>query len=243
MPYLNAWPLVHGLGDHVQMAVPSELAQRFAKGEVDVALIPVFEALSRPEAVIADDIAIASRGEVFSVFLASREPFDSLETIALDAASRTSVHLLKCLLAEFHELEPTYVEKPETATQARLLIGDAAIQFRLQHADDGWRFLDLGEEWMRCTGLPFVFACWIFRPGFEPAEPLANLLRSAKRSGLMAIEEFAAKSENPDFVREYFGRHVRYDLRTDERKAIELFGTLLRKHGHVDVPETKIRYV
>jgi len=244
VPYLNARPLIAGLEEIVSLDLPATLAERFAAGELDAALVPVFEAVERDHALIADDIAIASRGEVFSVFLAHREPLAALETIALDPASHTSNHLLQVLLAEFHDLTPDYVDAPTDDAQARLLIGDAALEFRQAHGVDGWHFLDLGAEWMRCTGLPFVFACWVFRDGVKEPARLAEALRDVKRRGLDAREQIAAESADRDFTRRYLTEFIRFDLGPDEKQAIALFATLLRKHGLVRATgEVEIRYV
>ena len=47
VPYLNARPLVRGIEEHVTFEVPALLADRFAGGDYDVALLPVFEAFRR----------------------------------------------------------------------------------------------------------------------------------------------------------------------------------------------------
>lgn len=243
VPYLNARPLTEGLGERLVFDVPSRLAERFAAGELDAALVPVFEAVSRERALIADGMAIASRGEVFSVFLAHRVPLAELESVALDPDSRTSSHLVQCLLAEFHGLDPRYAIAPEDDAQARVVIGDPAIQFRRAHGDDGWQFLDLGAEWLRCTGLPFVFACWVLREGVNDAAALAEGLRAAKARGLAARERIATESDDPEFVRRYLTENIRFDLGDDEKCAIALFAALLRKHGLVEAGDVEIRYV
>jgi predicted solute-binding protein len=244
VPYLNARPLVEGLAGQLVFDVPSRLADRFAAGELDAALLPVYEAVSHESALIADDMAIASRGEVFSVFLAHREPLAEVETVALDPASHTSNHLLQCLFAEFHGIEPRYVSAPVDDAQARLLIGDPALAFRRAHGDDGWHFLDLGAEWLRCTELPFVFACWVLREDVRNAEMLADALREVKRRGLAARPCIAAGFEDAAFVERYLTENIRFDLREGEKRGIALFAALLRKHGLVEaVAEAKVRYV
>jgi predicted solute-binding protein len=244
VPYLNARPLVEGIADHVVFRVPSQLAERFIVGELDAALLPVYEAVAHEHATIADGMAIACRGEVFSVFLAHREPLDALESIALDPASHTSNRLLQCLLAEFHELEPDFASAPQDDNQARLLIGDAALQFRRANAGSDWQFLDLGAEWMRCTGLPFVFACWVLRDGVLDGELLADALRLVKQHGLAARARIAGEFEDAGFVEHYLTHFIRFDLREEEKQAIALFAALLRKHGLAETTaESRIRYV
>ncbi len=243
VPYLNARPLIEGLEGRVSLDFPARLAERFAAGELDAALVPVYEAVERQSAMIADGIAIAARGAVFSVFVAHHGPLAAQETIALDPASRTSNHLLQCLLAEFHECEPAYLPAPTDADGARLLIGDAAVQFRRERGAEGWEFLDLGAEWMRCTGLPFVFACWVLRDDVRDPEKLAARLRAVKQDGLAARERFVAESSDPAFTRRYLSEFIRFDLGPEEKRAVALFAALLRKHGIVASAAAQIRYV
>ncbi|HEX8295351.1 MAG TPA: MqnA/MqnD/SBP family protein, partial [Chthoniobacteraceae bacterium] len=133
--YLNSRPLIHAYPGPVHFDHPAGLARGLARGELDVALVPVFEALRSPGYLAVDEVAIACRGPVFSVFLAHRGPLAEVRTIALDPASLTSVHLLKVLLAEFHGLFPEFVPWNESAAaDALLLIGNQAIAFRTSAA-------------------------------------------------------------------------------------------------------------
>jgi len=242
VPYLNARPLVEGIAERLTFLVPSQLADLFATGGLDAALLPVYEAICHERATIVDDVAIACRGEVFSVFLAHREPLEKLESVALDPASHTSNKLLQCLFAEFLGLEPEYVHAPQSDDQPRLLIGDAALEFRKAGGD--WRFLDLGAEWMRWTELPFVFACWVLREQAPDAGALADALREVKRHGIAARPRLAAAYADSSFVERYLTEFIRYDLGDEEKQSIALFAALLRKHGLVATAvESKVRYV
>src|SRR5205085_12606549 len=131
-----------------------------ASGGLDAALVPVFEALREPRYVLVDDVAVGCDGAVFSVFLAHRGALRGVRSVALDPASLTSSNLLKVLLAEFHDLRPAFGGSGD----AKLLIGNQALEFRAaQEGQSEWQFLDLGAEWKRCTGLPFIFAVWALR--------------------------------------------------------------------------------
>src|SRR5476651_2551153 len=88
--YLNSKPLVWALtGDKLVFDVPERLADFFARGELDVALLPVFEILRMGGGLVADNVAIACHGEVFSVLVVSRCAFADCDTIYLDPASRS----------------------------------------------------------------------------------------------------------------------------------------------------------
>jgi len=97
---LNAAPLTRGLEDEVICAPPSKLAEMLRRDELDAALVSVVEVLLSERYDILDGIAVASLGEVKSVFLAHRKPLEELCEVHLDPASITSVNLLKVLLAE-----------------------------------------------------------------------------------------------------------------------------------------------
>src|SRR5215471_15904897 len=98
--YLNSVPLTRGLEDEVVFATPSELAKMLQRDELDAALVSVTEVLFNDRYDILDGTAIASLGEVKSVLLAHRKPFEEAKEIFCDTASLTSVNLLRVLLAE-----------------------------------------------------------------------------------------------------------------------------------------------
>src|SRR5689334_10050564 len=103
--YLNTKPLVYGLPaetDDFELVfdLPSRLADRLSRGELDVALIPSIEFFQNPAYTIVSDACIGCRGPVFSVKLFSRVPVSEIKTLALDEGSRTSVALVQILLRE-----------------------------------------------------------------------------------------------------------------------------------------------
>ena len=228
VPYLNALPLTAAIPEPLELAVPSRLAARYESGSIDAALLPVYQVLQHPAPLIADSICIGSHGEVFSVFLAHREPVEEIRRVCLDPASCTSNALFRCLCAEFLGLAPEFSTQPPSPEEARILIGDPAIDFRLA-APEGWNFLDLGQAWTEHTCLPFVYAVWALRG--ESAPQVAEFLRVAKCEGMANLEELAAKDLRPDFARTYLGGYIRYDLNEPEKRGLSLFAELLYKHG------------
>lgn len=230
--YLNSVPLICAYDGGVIFEHPSRLAAMLDAGELDVALVPVFELFRRPDYKIADGISISSMGRVFSVFLAYQGELSSITRVSLDTASLTSANLLRCILAGFHGLQPEYIRSDLCADPAvpRLLIGNQAIDFRRENCRD-WKYLDLGEEWTSRTGLPFVFALWLFNPGVGNAAAAAGELRRLKQEGVARIPEISR--EDPEFRLDYFQNCIRYDLEDAEKAGMRLFGELLQKHGLV----------
>ena len=240
--YLNSVPLICAYDGPVVFEHPSRLAVMLGAGELDVALVPVFELFRKPEYRIADGISISSIGRVFSVFLAYRGELGAVKKVSLDTASLTSVNLLRCLLAEFHGLRPEYVRSDlcEDAETPRLLIGTQAIDFR-RREDGAWNYLDLGEEWTKQTGLPFVYALWLFNSGVENAGAAAAELRRIKREGIARIPEISR--EDPGFRLDYLQNCIRYDLGAAEKAGLLRFGELLEKHALVETVARDFEFV
>ncbi|HEX7569686.1 MAG TPA: menaquinone biosynthesis protein [Verrucomicrobiae bacterium] len=241
VPYLNAAPLTRDLPGELLFATPSKLAELLRRDELDAALVSVTEVLTNDRYDILDGIAIASLGEVYSVFLAHRKPLAEVKEIFCDTASLTSVNLLKVLLAE-RGLKPEF--KPlenYAAAQEKdfvLLIGDRAIEF--QRSPHTHEIFDLGYAWLEMTNLPFVYAVWALRRGLENRE-LRQELRAAKHSGLETLDHIIETRPefDADFRRDYFEWHIHYHLAEDEKRAIAKFCELLRKHNLGPVFEPK----
>ncbi len=243
--YLNAKPLIHGYDGPVVFDHPSALARDLSLGKLDVALVPIFEALRDPRYLIADGVAIASDGPVYSVFLAHHGPLEKVRTIALDPASLTSVHLLQVLLAEYHDLRPQCVDASAIGeADAELLIGNQAIDFRHEHAGTH-HFLDLGEEWTRCTGLPFVYAPWLIREDLPNARAAAGELRALGRAGVARVDEIVRTEtfREANFRRRYLTQHIQFGLGPREKAGIAKFRELLVKHGFIANDARPLRFV
>ena len=241
VPYLNAVPLTRGLEEQVIFVTPSKLAEMLQRDELDAALVSVTEVLFNDRYDILDGIAVASLGEVKSVFLAHRQPIEQVKEVFCDTASLTSVHLLRVLLAErgfWPEFKPLasydFVSLPDYA----MLIGDPALNFlRAPRQHEIW---DLGAAWYEITGLPFVYAVWALRRGVENAR-LRRQLREAKSFGLDTLDSIiSSRGEyDYDFRKDYLGWHIHYHLGTDEKRGLAKFIELLRKHGLGPVHEPR----
>ena len=233
MPYLNAAPLTRDLGHELVLATPAKLAEMLRRDELDAALVSITEVLLNDRYDILDGIAIASLGEVYSVFLAHKKPLAEVKEVFCDTASLTSVNLLKVLLAE-RGLKPEFKPLENYAAAAAkdfvLLIGDPAIEF--QRAPHTHEIFDLGTAWLELTKLPFVYAVWALRRGMDNKE-LRGALREAKNFGMETLDYVIETREefDQDFRRDYFEWHIHYHLAEDEKRGIAKFCKLLRKHG------------
>jgi chorismate dehydratase len=233
VPYLNSVPLTRGLEDQIVFAPPAELAKLLREDQLDAALLSITEPLLQEGYDILDGIAVASLGEVYSVFLAHRKPLEEVEVVYCDTASLASVSLLKVLLAErglkaeFKALD-YYHDAPHM--DYVLLIGNPAIDFRReQHPHEIW---DLGQAWFELTRLPFVFAVWALRHG-KVDDATKRLLREARDFGLDTLDYIVSSRTEYDaeFRKDYLGWHIHFHLGADEKRGIARFAELLEKHG------------
>ena len=240
--YLNSRPLICAYDGPVTFEHPAVLARMLAHGELDAALVPAFEALRDPGYLLVDDVAVGCDGPVFSVFLAHRGPLSGVRSIALDPASLSSANLLRVLLAEFHGLHPSF----GSAGDAQLLIGNHAIEFRrVEEGKSDWCFLDLGTEWKRCTGLPFVFALWAVCATTPDAHAVADGFRALRVAGCARIPELIEREDFGDreMRRRYLSEYLRFSLGADEHRALELYRTLLARHRLISGDPRKLQFV
>lgn len=241
--YLNSKPLIEDLAELAPQAelildFPSRLADRLGQGELDVALIPSIECVLGPKYEIVSDACVATHGPVLSVKLYSRVPMPEIRTLALDEGSRTSAALAKILLAERFGLHPKLERLPldldtrDTTADAILLIGDRAIHPPAEAFSVVW---DLGAEWTRWTGLPFVFAMWATRAGTDLG-PVEEALCQARDLGLRRVTEIAAREApllglSGQTTLEYLTENLYYRLGPAERRGFQRYHELAMKQG------------
>lgn len=242
--YLNSKPLIEGLGGgedfRLILDYPSRLADDLAAGKLDVALIPSVECLRHPEYTIVSDACVAARGAVLSVKLYSRVAPGEIRTLALDAGSRTSAALVRTMLYHKYAVVPEVRALPlpsdnlDPRADAVLLIGDRAIQPPAERFHTIW---DLGEEWRRWTGLPFVFAVWAARAdlnGFRGE--LERTLSKARDLGVSRVNEIAQR-EAPELgltanqAHDYLTKNLHFRLGAAERNGFQLFRELAAEAG------------
>lgn len=242
--YLNARPLVEGLercrDAVVTFDVPARLLGALLEERVDVALAPVMDALTSPEALAALPVGcIASDGATRSVALFSRTPIGAIRTVLTDAESRTSAALCEILLRKRYgsSAEVSRAAGPIAGVAARatdadavLLIGDKVERDPPDPADFPHR-LDLGAAWKEWTGGPFVYAAWVCLAS-RASEPVIargrDLLdrqrrRNAMRIGWIADRRAPEHGWRTPEARAYLHGVIGYDFTEAHRRAVERF--------------------
>jgi cyclic dehypoxanthinyl futalosine synthase len=232
--FLNARPITYGLErSHevdLRFDIPSACADALARGEVDLALLPLASYATFPEPLrVVPGVAVAGRGAVRTVLLVGEVPWEEMDEIALDSASRSSALLLRILTRErglhpvFEESDHQGILEAAAGRRGALIIGDQGFRAAELYP----HVYDLGHEWAALTGLPFVYAVWAGRPGAASPADVA-WLRSSLRRGLEHRAEiaraFAADRGLPASVCEgYLSHNIRYQLGAEELSGAAAF--------------------
>ena len=181
IPYINCYPVygaidrgVVNLDAELVDGVPTDLNRRMASGQLDISVVSAVEyARESARYLLLPDLAISCDGPVRSVMLFSRRAAGELSSrkVLVSRSSMTSVALLELLFENVWHASPRFVpgdaevrdviEADDEATDARLVIGDAALVLGSTRRDRYPFVYDLGEMWKQWTGQPFVFAVWV----------------------------------------------------------------------------------
>jgi chorismate dehydratase len=240
--YLNTRPLISVLetgeipGYQVMADVPSRLPALVEGGEADLGLLPVGYCVERPELALVENVGIACRGPVRSILLLTRQSARECSRIAVTTSSISSVALLSLLLEHWFksEAELTPAASPVQALErgdadGALLIGDPALQAE----EVSGRTYDLGEEWFRLTGLPFIFALWA-GPDRAIAEKAAPDLFRAMVQGRADIPRLAAEAAPrlglpASVCEEYLSHYIIHDIGEAELRGFAAFREMMRE--------------
>jgi len=249
--YLNTKPFIYGifrseLSDLIDLSldIPSVCAQKLASGAADLALAPVAVIPDLPESYLVSDFCIGATGPVKTVCLFSERPISEIRQVYLDFHSKTSATLVPILCRDYWGIRPEFI--PATEGFERLISGDTAgliIGDRAIGRERDFPFVyDIGEAWIRWTGLPFVFAAWVSRRPLDPE--FISRFNAALQFGISRIPELTKIIPAiPGFDMEaYFRQNISYNLDMAKWNGLQRFLKLVKDDGswtlHRDLAET-----
>lgn len=250
--YLNAKPLIHNLDQHEDLDlildVPANLLSGLERDLYDVALLPVIDYQRMPGLRLLTAGGIGCDGHTLTVRIFSRLPIERITTLHCDTHSHTSVALARVILAERYNTHADLSPLNHSATidlpDAMLLIGDKVVTAE----PAGYPHqLDLGHEWKRLTGLPFVFAAWMARKDVDLRD-LPARLEQAKQSGLRHVDDIVRRHALPHawpvpIARQYLTDYLKFDIGPAQLTAIRRFHALAHKHGALPHPPRELEII
>lgn len=232
------WDFEHGKAGadfDISYTIPSACAAELRESVADIGIIPAAAYVTIPDLLILPGVAIAARRAVRSILLVSKVPLQQIRSVALDHSSLTSVALTKVMFAKwlgggqiFQDMAPDLAAML-TECDAGLIIGDPALQVDRSQ----YQTYDLAEEWIRRTGLPFVFAFWAVRASAAEqfgAADLAQIFQSSRDHGLqpanldrIAQDWSGRLGLSPTAIRNYLTENIHYFLDPHCLQGLQLF--------------------
>ena len=237
--YLNTYPFVYGIREsgilkdyHLELDVPSVCADKLHGGRVDIALIPAGALPDLGRYHLISNYCIGAVGEVKTVLLLSKVPMEKITRIYLDYDSRTSVELVRILAGNYWKISPEWEQlrpgQSDTASGMESLVAIGDKTFRIMHEFP--YVYDLASEWVRFTGLPFVFAVWASREKLP--DEIISLFCRALSYGInnksACLDYFRDKLPAKVDCLSYLENSISYELDTKKLEGLELFLSYLK---------------
>ncbi len=236
--YLNSIPFIYGLkysgllhNYELTLEVPSISAQKLIEKKADIGLVPVGALPHIKNYDFIGNKCIGAVNNVKTVILVANKPYKELKKIYLDTDSLTSVNLVKVLAKHYWQIMPQWESLSNlnhnlADDEGMVIIGDKTFPLRNKYI----QCYDLAGEWIKFTGLPFVFAVWVsvspiakgFLKDFEAA--LAWGVQHKNESLMLANNAYV----NSEELISYLNNDISYNLDADKIKGMELFLAYLK---------------
>jgi chorismate dehydratase len=245
IPYLNSVPFYADFekrGFKIFPVAPRRMGELSTANVIDAGIFSLMNYFSQEDGLDLLNYGIATRDQVKSVMLFSKEGWRDLEgkRIGITDDTATSIRLLQVLLKKKYGVHASLVRmhsgvNDHSEFDAVLLIGDEALK-RNKFGLPGFELVfDLAKEWYDWQKLPFVFAVWAIKKSLPQEEKaqLKSLLESAlerNESKLDLVGTLHGKQIglSPSEVREYL-EGFNYRLGERERTAMQVFRKLFEE--------------
>lgn len=242
IPYLNSVPFYARMEKkqfRILPVAPRRMGMLSAEGKIDAGLFSLMDYVAQEETLDLMGWCIATRDQVKSVMLFSKEGWRDLQgkRIGITDDTATSVQLLRVLLekkygvtADFERLHGGVNEY--SRFDAVLLIGDEALRRNKYGLDCFELVYDLAREWYDWQKLPFVFAVWAVRkslPGATKRDLSGIIDRSLDDAGGDFVKIAGAHGHRiglTDRETQEYLEGFNYRLGEREREAITVFRRL-----------------
>ena len=245
IPYLNSVPFYADFEKRqfkIFPVAPRRMGELSTAHQIDAGIFSLMNYFSQEENLDLMNYCIATRDQVKSVMLFSKEGWGDLEgkRIGITDDTATSIRLLQVLLKKKYGVQAS-LERMHSGVNdhsefdAVLLIGDEALR-RNKFGLPGFELVyDLAKEWYEWQKLPFVFAVWALKKSLPPEtkQELTQVLESSleqSESKLDRVGTLHGKQIGltPSEVQEYL-EGFNYRLGERERTAMQVFRKLYQE--------------
>ena len=247
----------------IESMMPAQCAERLANGTADLGLVPITAFAQGNDLRMVPGCAIASKGPIRSLLLIVRAAtgLGGVRSIASDTSSRATHAYVQVMARHFWKIPATFMQHaPDldamlAACDAALLIGDPALlaledrAARQQRTGEELLYLDLGAEWHKLTGLPWISAVWGVRDEAVRSSPvrdqLVRDLLASRDAGLAHIDDLADEwamhiALSRTTIYAYLSRNIHYILDDECLEGLRRFYAIAAA-CHVLPPVTDLR--
>jgi chorismate dehydratase len=243
IPYLNSVPFYHYFEKRqfrILPVTPRRMGLLSEKGQIDAGLFSVMDYFQQEDRLRLLDWCIATRDQVKSVMLFSKDGWNGLEgkLIGITDETATSVRLLQVLLEKKYGVKSGFERvhagvNDYSTYDAVLLIGDAALHCNRFGLAGFELVFDLAKEWYDWQKLPFVFAVWAVKKSL-PEETRLEIIEIIEQSLSRSEPRYAEIGEihgkeiglSRNEVEDYLAG-FNYRLGEREREAMKEFRRLV----------------
>ena len=233
--YFNTLPFISAIKEsdllsdiNVNLQHPANCARAALEGTADIALIPVAILNQLTDYTVVTDYCIGCNGRVDSVMLYSQVTINEIQNVVLDYQSKTSVQLVKVLAENYWDINPNWqqgelgFENSINGNTAAVVIGDRTFEM---HGKFKYEY-DLGEEWKKYSGLPFVFAVWVAKNNVD--SEIIESLNATLKHGIASINLLNIDNQNLNESQvRYLRDRINYRLDANKRNGLARFLKLL----------------
>ncbi|MCH7736897.1 MAG: hypothetical protein IH872_05785 [Chloroflexi bacterium] len=240
-PYLSSEPMYFDMvkrGIEVEELPPDEIVGAILEGRLQGGLVSLVDVFGLDDSLrTVSGFCVATVAQAVSVKLHAKAPIEELDgaNIAVPEEAPTAVKLLQVLLSLKHGVKTGAYVGDDDPHDARLLAGNLGLRHRrglrgFEHT------YDLGEEWNRWTGLPFVFARWVLRNDLERQDALVieDSLYTSLQDWADGLYRVSGPSDrvpvHPQEIHQYT-KGLRYFIGVPEEKSIALFQGYVEELG------------
>jgi aminodeoxyfutalosine synthase len=245
IPFLNSVPFYHRLEKQdfkILPVAPRRMGVLCGQGQLDAGLYSLMDYFEQVEQLELMDWCIATRDQVKSVMLFSKDGWADLngKKIGITDDTATSVKLLKVLLEKKYNVRSDLVRlhsgvNDYSQFNAILLIGDEALKHNKIGLNGFELIFDLSTEWYNWQKLPFVFAVWACNKTLsnERKQELKSIISKSlneSENSLSAIGALHGKriGLTRNETKEYL-EGFNYRLGERELEAMKVFDNLVRE--------------
>jgi chorismate dehydratase len=245
-------PLIYGIQKNlithdfgIKFGSIQENANRLREGEIELSLISSLDyALKKETWQIIPNLCVSSDHKIKHVQLFFKKGLKDIQKVAVDKNATSEAILLKILMREKFMISPEYIEmepdldKMLLDSDSALIIGDSGLNYYRTHKNR----LDLNEEWMDMTGLPFVYAFWAGREMTISKKDI-SIIRASSDLGMKNLdlisEEYAkSHQQNEKLYHDFFTQNISYTFTDQDMDGLNEFYTYAFFYGFTDyVPD------